>query len=64
MFYLMLAVFMLVVFNALLMFKLMYLVNEIKKYQYINNLKLLGFIKKTVDSLKFKVERGKYDSKG
>lgn len=51
MFYLMLAVFMLVVFNVLLMFKLMYWVNEIKKYQYINNLKLLGFIKKELFNL-------------
>ena len=51
MFYLMLVVFMLVVFNVLQMFKLMYWVNEIKKYQYINNLKLLGFIKKELFNL-------------
>lgn len=51
MFYLLLAVFMLVVFNILQMFKLMYWVNEIKKYQYINNLKLLGFIKKELFNL-------------
>lgn len=29
-----------------LLLKIKYLVNEIKRYQYINNLKLLGFIEK------------------
>lgn len=31
--------------------KLLVMVNEIKKYQYINNLKLLGFIKKELFNL-------------
>lgn len=32
--------------------KLSVMVNEIKKYQYTNNLKMLGFIKKELNYLK------------
>lgn len=32
--------------------KLLVMVNEIKKYQYTNNLKILGFIKKELQNIK------------
>ena len=40
----------LAVANLVVALKLLSLVDTIKKYQYINNLKLLGFIKKELNS--------------
>lgn len=40
----------LAVANLVVTLKLLSLVDTIKKYQYINNLKLLGFIKKELNS--------------
>lgn len=36
--------------NLVVALKLLSLIDTIKKYQYINNLKLLGFIKKELNS--------------
>lgn len=48
--------------NLLLLLKLMYWVNSIKKYQYLNNLKLVGTLKREITLAKCKIgNRGSYD---
>lgn len=52
----------LLIVNLLLLLKLMYWVNTIKKYQYLNNLKLVGTLKRETALARCKIgNRGSYD---
>lgn len=52
----------LLIVNLLLLLKLMYWVNTIKKYQYLNNLKLVGTLKRETALSRCKIgNRGSYD---
>lgn len=58
MFYLILLLLSLVIFNILIVLKLSMWINTMKYYQYTNNLKLMGFIKREIRSIE-KLIRGK-----
>lgn len=50
--------------NLVVTLKLLSLVDTIKKYQYTNNLKLLGFIKRELNTTVYQLKGGKrYDTK-
>lgn len=50
--------------NLVVALKLLGLIDTIKKYQYTNNLKLLGFIKRELNTTVYQLKGGKrYDTK-
>lgn len=50
--------------NLVVTLKLLSLIDTIKKYQYTNNLKLLGFIKRELNTTVYQLKGGKrYDTK-
>ena len=51
MLYLILLLLSLVIFNILIVIKLSMWINTMKYYQYTNNLKLMGFIKREIRSI-------------
>lgn len=52
-----------VISNLVLILKLLQMVNIIKRYQYTNNLKTAGFIKRELNSVVYQLRSKKYDSK-
>lgn len=58
MLYLILLLLSLSIFNILIVIKLSMWINTMKYYQYTNNLKLMGFIKREIRSIE-KLIRGK-----
>lgn len=55
MFYLILLLLSLTIFNILIVLKLSMWVNTMKYYQYTNNLKLMGFIKREIRSILYEI---------
>lgn len=50
--------------NLVVALKLLSLIDTIKKYQYTNNLKLLGFIKRELNTTVYQLKGGKrYDTR-
>lgn len=50
--------------NLVVALKLLSLIDTIKRYQYTNNLKLLGFIKRELNTTVYQLKGGKrYDTK-
>lgn len=50
--------------NLVVTLKLLSLIDTIKRYQYTNNLKLLGFIKRELNTTVYQLKGGKrYDTK-
>lgn len=55
MFYLILLLLSLSIFNILIVIKLSMWINTMKYYQYTNNLKLMGFIKREIRSILYEI---------